>query len=246
MEIGIIGFGTFGRFISKHLKDKAKIIITDIVDRKKEAEKIGVEFGSLDKILKNKIIILAVPIESLEKTLHLIKNKLLPGTLVLDVSSVKIFPCKAMKKILPENIEIIGTHPVFGADSAPRSIKGMKIALCNIRSKKIEKVKKFCEDLGLEVFEVTPKKHDKQIAISQALTHFIGRVIEKMDIGKVDIATKTFEDLEDITCIIKNDSKVLFENLETINPFAKEIRKKFIEESKKLNDHLNKIEDERK
>ena len=241
MKIGIIGFGSFGQFMANYLKEKAEVVVTNTSNKEKEAKEIGVSFLPLDEVIKSDVIILSVPIEKIEEVLHSIKNKLLPNTLVLDICSVKVFPCKLMEKILPENIEVIGAHPAFGPESAKDSIKGMKIVLCDVRSKKLEGVKKFCESLGLKVFIKTPEEHDKQMALSQALTHFIGRVIGKMDNKEVDVGTKTFDDLRDIVNIIKNDSQVLFENLETMNPFAKEIREKFIEESKKLDDYLNKM-----
>ncbi|MBI2043888.1 prephenate dehydrogenase/arogenate dehydrogenase family protein, partial [Candidatus Pacearchaeota archaeon] len=107
--------------------------------------------------------------------------------------------------------------------------------------KKFDEVKKFCESLGLIVMEMTAEEHDKAMSYSQALTHFIGRTIENMNIHKTKITTRTFDDLIDIVNIIKDDSNELFENIETMNPFAKEVRKKFLDESKKLDDSLNKI-----
>lgn len=241
MKIGIIGFGSFGQFMAKHLKDKAKVVVTNTSNKEREAKKIGVKFLPLDEVVGSDIVILSVPIEKMEEVLHSIKNKINPGTLVLDVCSVKIFPCELMMRILPKNIEIIGTHPLFGPESAKNSLKGMKIALCNVRSKRVEKVRKFCENLGLIVIEVSPEEHDKEMAASQALTHFVGRTFEKMNIKKISLGTKTFDDLVDISHIIRNDSTSLFENIETKNPFAGKIRKKFIEESKKLDDYLNDI-----
>ena len=233
MEIGIIGFGNFGKFMAKHLKEKARVFVTDTGDKNKEAKEIGVTFTSLDNILEKKIIILATPMENLEKVLHEIKNKIIPGTLVLDVCSLKTFSCKAMREILPENIEIIGTHPLFGPQSTPGSIAGMKIALCDITAKKttMTKIKEFCESLGLKVFITSPEEHDKQMAVSQALTHFIGQVAKQMNLKRVELSTKTFDDLMNIIEIIKNDTPALFKNMQTMNPFAKETRERFIAES---------------
>jgi len=240
MEIGIIGFGNFGKFMAKHLKEKAVVFVTDQNDKCAEAEKIGVIFAPLKTILEKKIIILSMPMENLEKVLHEIKNKITPGTLILDVCSLKMFSCKAMKEILPENIEIIGTHPLFGPQSVSNSIKDMRIVLCDVRSAQEtpNKVKEFCENLGLKVFITSPEEHDRQMAVSQALTHFIGQVAKQMDLKRVELSTKTFDDLMNIIEIIKNDTHALFENMQTMNPFAKETRERFITESIILNKKL--------
>jgi len=239
-EIGIIGFGNFGQFMAKHLKKKFEVFAADITDRNKEAEKIGVKFVTINEASSKEVIILAVPMENLKETLHEIKNKVKAGALVLDVCSLKMFSCKAMKEMLPKDIEMIGTHPLFGPQSASNSIRGMRIALCNVnaRQETLRKVKRFCEALKLKVIITTPEEHDKQMAVSQALTHFIGQIAKHMGLKRVELSTKTFDDLMNIIDIIKNDTPALFENMQTMNPFAKEIRERFIAEGIKLNQKL--------
>jgi len=241
-EITIIGFGNFGKLAAKNLvKAGLDVTVTDVIDKSKEAEEIGARFATLEQALKNKIIVLAVPMENLEDMLNKIKDRLIPGTLVLDVCSLKMFACDLMNKMLPKDIEIIGTHPLFGPQSAPTSIKGMRIVLCKVRNKEktFNKVKEFLEKLELRVFVVTPEEHDRQMAVSQALTHFIGQVVKKMNLQRVELSTKTFDDLMNIMDIIRNDTPALFNNMQTRNPFAKANREKFIDASIKLNTQLN-------
>jgi prephenate dehydrogenase len=242
LRISIIGFGNFGKFTAKHLIQKGiSIRVTDIYDKTKEAEEIGAEFVSLNEACKNKIIILAMPMENLKETLLKIKDKLQAGTLVLDVCSLKMFSCEAMNLILPKNIEIIGTHPLFGPQSAKNSIEGMKIALINVRARAeiFKKIRRFIERLGLKIIETTSEEHDKQMAISQALTHFIGMICKNMDIQKVELSTKTFDDLMKIVEIIKNDSPELFNNMQQMNPFAKQMRERFVDAARELEIKLN-------
>jgi len=239
MEISIIGFGNFGKLMAKHLRKKAEIFVTDTENKAKEAEELGVSFVSLQEALKNKIIILAVPMENIVSLLHEIKDRLQPGTLILDICSLKIFSCNAMEEILPKNIEIIGTHPLFGPNSAPNSLEGMKIAITPVRTSKLEKVKSFCESLGLSVFITTPEEHDKQMALSQALTHFIGQAMKNTGIKRVELSTKTFDKLMDVAEIIKNDTPALFRNMQEMNPFAKDARNNFLSELNKIQRELS-------
>lgn len=243
MKVSIIGFGRIGKFMARNLKDKVEVVVTDIEDKTQEAEEINISFVSLKKALESRIIILAVTMKRLEETLIGIKDNIRPGTLALDVCSLKGFSCKLMKKILPEETGIIGTHPLFGPDSASGSISGHKIALCNVRSRKntFNKVRNFLENLGLNVFPTTPEEHDRQMATSQALTHFVGQIANRMDIKRVDLRTKTFSDLMDIVDVIKNDSQELFENMQTMNPFAREVRRKFIEIGDGMNQELDEL-----
>jgi len=241
-KISIIGFGNFGKFLAENLISAgASVFVHDFKDKIKEARELGAKFASLEEACRNKIIILAVPMENFIETLNKIKDNLLPGTLVLDVCSLKIFACDAMNGILPKNIEIIGTHPLFGPQSARNSIGGMKIALVNVRSRKetFEKVKSFCKNLGLKVIVTSADEHDRQMASSQALTHFIGQVCKRINLQRVELSTKTFEDLMNIIEIIKNDTPALFNNMQTMNPFAKTSRDIFVKEAIDMNVQLN-------
>jgi len=240
-KISIIGFGNFGQFMAKSLKEFLEVNVTDKIEKTEESKNLGVKFVSLEESCKNKIIILAIPMEDLEEILNRIKNKLIPGTLVLDVCSLKMFSCSLMKKILPRNIQIIGTHPLFGPHSVKGSLNGMRIALVNVHAtnKIFNEVQRFCENIGLKIIITTPEEHDKQMAISQALTHFIGQVCKKINLQRIEMSTKTFNDLMNIVDIIKNDTPKLFNNMQTMNPFSKNIRNKFILASKKLNNQLN-------
>jgi prephenate dehydrogenase len=227
--------------MAKHLiANGIKVFVTDVVDRTQEAEKIGAEFVSLDCALQNKLIILAMPMENLEETLNNIKDKLKPDTVVIDVCSLKIFASELMKKILAKNIQIIGTHPLFGPQSAKDSIVGMKIALCNINAKKetFEKVIKFCDSLRLRTIITTPEEHDRQMAVSQALTHFIGQACKKINLERVELSTKTFDDLMSIVDIIKNDTPKLFNNMQQMNVFAKDARESFIKAAMEIDNKL--------
>jgi len=242
MEISIIGFGNFGKLAAKYfILSGFSVKVTDLFDKRQEAEELGVRFVNLEEACKTNIMILAVPMEKFEQTLHMIKDRLMKGTIVLDVCSLKIFACEAMSKILPNHVEIIGTHPLFGPQSCPNSIEGMKIALVKVRCKDetFNKLKEFCKKLRLKAIVTTSKEHDKQMAVSQALTHFIGQACKKINIDRVELSTKTFDDLMNIIDIIKNDTPSLFENMQIINPFAKSMRDKFIKSCDEINKSLN-------
>ena len=124
LEIGIIGFGHFGRFIAIHLNKTNKVFVSDKINKYREAQKIGVIFCSQKEVLSKDILILAVPTSKLKDVLLKIKPHLKKETIIVDICSVKVLPCKLMKRILPEN-EIIGTHPLFGPQSGKQGIKNM-------------------------------------------------------------------------------------------------------------------------
>jgi len=240
MEIGVIGFGSFGKFMAKHLNTKAEVFVFDIVDKEKEAKEIGVKFVSLKEAASKEVVIISIPMENLEEVLITIRDSLQKNALVLDVCSLKMFSCELMGKILPKGVDIVGTHPLFGPNSASNSIQGMKIVLVSVRvsNGRLENVKSFCKSFGLNVILVSAEEHDRQMAESQALTHFIGQAIKNSGVRRIELSTITFDKLMDVVDIIGDDTRALFNNMQTMNPFAKDAREKFLAELNKIDGDL--------
>jgi len=142
-----------------------------------------------------------------------------------------------MEELLPKTVRIVGTHPLFGPQSAPDAIVGQRIAVCPVRGDHA-KTAGYLVGLGLKVIECSPEEHDRQMAVSQALTHFIGRAVVQAGIERVELSTKTFDDLMSIVRVIAGNSNELFEDMQRLNPFAEEVRKRFMDGCKKLDGRL--------
>ena len=103
--LGVIGFGAFGRFLADHLGPYFEVVVTDRCDRSELAASRGSKWGSLGEVADQRLVILAVPVQELESLLREISPRLRPGTLVVDVSSVKVKPAALMSRLLP-----VGVH----------------------------------------------------------------------------------------------------------------------------------------
>lgn len=238
--LGIIGFGSFGQFIALHLKDYFDLYATNRSDKSKEAEELGVTYSSLIEIAQKDIVILCIPVQFLEDTLIKIKDLVKANSLILDVSSVKVIPIELMKKHLPSKVEIIGTHPLFGPQSGKNGIKGLNCVLCHDNSPNSAHIRHFLKSkLKLNVLERTAETHDKQMAYVQALTHFVGRAVNELDIPDVDQKTDAYQYLLNIKRNLGQDSWDLFKTIEEENPFAKQVRIQFMEELEKLHSQLS-------
>ena len=240
MELGIIGFGQLGQFAAKHLKEYFKVFAADKFDKRKEAKEIGISFVSIEEAASKDIVIVSVPISQFENSFREIKDCFKKGALVLDVCSVKVKPAKIMEELAPTNVEIIATHPLFGPQSGASGIKGLKIVVCPIRTKRAEKVKRFLEKLGLKVIVTTPEEHDKQMAKTQILGQFIARALINMDIQEQEITVPSFGKLFELKNMLKEDSIELFKDIQKNNPFAEEIREEFFKEIEKVKSNLEK------
>ena len=92
------------------------------------------------------------------RTLKQIAPLLKPGAIVADVCSVKVYPARWMQELLPPSVEILATHPMFGPDSAAKSVAGYKIVLCpeRIAPERYRKIKRWLENKGVVTIETTP------------------------------------------------------------------------------------------
>ena len=162
-----------------------------------------------------------------------------PGSLVLDTCSVKMHPIEVMKRILPDNVSLMGTHPMFGPDSGSRGISGLPIVTVDVRTRPDEYkgwVERF-KRMGLNVLEMTAEDHDREAAYSQGITHFIGRVLNELPLKDSPMATAGYRALLEIIRQTCNDSWQLFVDIQRYNPFTNMMRKD-------LHAGLNKMLDE--
>ena len=80
---------------------------------------------------------------------------------------------------------------------------------------------------------MTPDAHDKGAAMSQGITHFIGRVLSESGISSTKINTLGFNELLGVIEQTCNDSWNLFKDLQNYNPYTAEMIEK-LEENIKL------------
>ncbi len=231
MEIGIIGFGRFGELLVKNLIDDFDVFVYDKEDKVSLIESFGAKPIGLKEICQKDIVIPSVPISNFKSVIEQIADKIKDGALVMDVCSVKEYPANCMKELLPTTVGILATHPMFGPDSAAKSVTGRKMVLCPIRidDKLYSQVKEYLAGKQLHLIEMTAQEHDKQVAESQLLTHFVGRSLIEFCPENVEIGTEGYARLKNILGVVQNDSWQLFEDMNNYNRFAKQVRKRFLD-----------------
>lgn len=241
-SLGIIGFGQFSQFIIPYLKPYfSDIVVSSRKDKKEIANKLKVKFARVEEAAGKDVIILAMTISEIENALKKIKSEIKPKAIVLDVCSVKIYPLKMMRKYLPENISILGTHPLFGPQSGKNGIENLEIVLCpeRISESDLKKIRNIFLKVKLKVIISSAEEHDLIMAYSQALTHFFAQgALKTIPKSDFKFSTPSARKLLAIINDIKNDSPKLFQDIETLNPYAKQMRTRLLENLNKINNKL--------
>ncbi len=243
MKVGLIGFGRLGKLITKYIAQDADVIVYEkfpTENTEEEIKSLGAKSGSLKEACECPLVIPFVPISELENTLIEMKDFLKAGTLVADVCSVKTLPIESMQKHLPSDVQILGTHPMFGPDSAKESLFGCKIVVCRVRMEDqlYSDILSYLNNHGLKVIESTAEKHDEEISHSLLLTHFIGRTLMDLGTKNLDIDTKGYRRLMKILQTVENDSWQLFVDMNKYNPYSESTREEFLESLNKVNKRI--------
>lgn len=224
-KLGLIGYGAFGRLAARSLSPFFEILAHDPAGEADEHARLT----TLEEACACPVAVLAVPVEAMAETVARIAPLLAPGALVVDVGSVKVLPARIMAEGLPDHVRVVGTHPLFGPQSARDGLAGLRIAVCPVRDgRDAWRVAAFCRRaLGLKVFVVSPEEHDREAATVQGLTHLIARVLIAMEPLPTRMTTASFERLMQGVDMVRHDSPAVFRAIERDNPFSAGVRDRF-------------------
>lgn len=220
LNIGIIGFGKFGQFLAKRFINQGNnVIVTSRQNYSLIAKEIGVQYhNNINNLLEEHIdiLILSMSICSFEEILNKIPLNKLKGKLIVDVLSVKEYPKNILLKLMPEDTDILCTHPMFGPESGKYSWKDLNFCYEKVRILNNERCNHFLNIFKKEqcnLIEMSCEEHDKYAAKSQFITHFITRMLSLLNLKSTKIDTIGFKTLLELINITISNSDDLFNAL---------------------------------
>lgn len=231
-RIGVLGFGTFGQFIGKKLALDHFVFAASRENYSAIAANCGVTWcDSIDQLLDQQldVLIISVSILSFEGMVRRICNCIASKDaahasrkmLVVDVLSVKVHAKTTLAALLPETCDILCTHPMFGPQSGKHGWSGLPFVFERVRlnnARRCEEFLKWWTSQGCRMVDMTCELHDEVAAGSQFVTHFTGRVLERLALSSGPINTKGFESLLQLVENTSRDSFDLFYALFKFNP----------------------------
>ncbi len=234
-QLGVIGFGSFGRFMATHLKDHFDLLVHDLRPVADVALELGVKEADLDAVIACEGLVVAVPVQDMKEVLIEVARRDSRPRWVVDVASVKSRPVEMMREVLPADVDFGGLHPMFGPQSGRDGIAGLKVVWCEGRGDLSSVTDFLSSTLELEVIPMTPEDHDYEMAYIQGLTHWIAKALREIKLPNENLATPAYRHLLSIEAILREDSFELFRTIEVENPFAASARRELL-------DRLNEIE----
>lgn len=220
MNIGVYGMGRFGAFWARHLAAIGEVYAYNRSEGRQYPD--SVRHATLEELVACDVIVLCVAISAFKDVVGTLASVVRPGTLVMDTCSVKKYPAAVMESLLPASVSIIATHPMFGPDSGKDGIAGLPMVYCPIRCDEALSAswKAKFESMQLNVLEMDCDRHDKEAAYSQGVTHFVGRVLDELQLNPTELSTLGYKNLMSIVEQTCNDPIQLFYDLQRFNPYA--------------------------
>jgi prephenate dehydrogenase len=250
MNVGIIGGSDgLGKTLVYYFRDEFEVFITgrDHKKGRKVADELNVNYIESNEGLANisDMLIISVPIQHTCDVIREVAPFMKSGSVMIDVTSVKEGPSKTMAEVLPENVEYIPTHPVFG----PRTTRLDNQVIVLTADKKgnwYRKVYDYLDSKNMRIIETSAEKHDFMMSIVQVLTHFsfisTASAIEKL---RVDISeTEDYESpiynlMIDMIARIVSQNPYLTYNIQSMNRNGAKIRNTFADAVLELRDVIN-------
>ena len=224
-ELGIVGYGRCGQLAAEVLESDFQVMVTDTRDVASEAAARGVAWGDLAACASRPTVLLAVPVRRMPDVLQAMVPHLRPGATVVDMASVKVQPMRWMAEILPPSVGRVGTHPLFGPESAPnRSVVGQRIVLCQAEGHQsaARSVEVVARRMGLEPLRLDPETHDREMAKSQALVFLLARALSAAGLEGSEFGTPSERRVWSALHLTSADTDELYEDILRLNPFAPE------------------------
>jgi prephenate dehydrogenase len=131
-------------------------------------------------------VIVSVPIAATVEVIQRVGPHVRAGACLADITSLKKEPVAAMLAATKDDVEVVGTHPMFGP--AGVDFDRQKVVLCKARGDAwLAKVRRLYELFGAECIDAEPAEHDAQMALIQVLVHektmVLGSVLERLKAG---------------------------------------------------------------
>lgn len=225
--IGIIGGkGKMGRWFKDFFISQGfPVIISDL----------NTELSNIELAKKADIVIVSVPIRKTVEVIEEVRSFVRKNALLSDFTSLKTKPIEVMKEA---KSAVLGMHPLFGP--LIQKLENQNIVFCPVKNNRwVSFLRNIFIKNGAKILKMSPREHDLQMAILQALLHFtnlsLARTIySQKSLPRASFSTPSFRLQLLLWGRILSLSPDLLSDIEFENPFFGKLLTDFQKEVSEL------------
>ena len=234
--VGVVG-GTagMGRFLASTLRAAGFEVAVVGLESEETPEQLAARVD---------LLVLAVPIAITAEMAARVGPHVRAGGCLADVTSLKSEPLAAMLAASAPEVEVVGTHPMFGPPQDPTrgGFDRQKVVICEGRGTRWKaRLAELFAALGAEIVFATAAEHDRHVAIIQVLVHektmVMGSVLERLgaDLARsLDFASPIYRAELSMIGRMFSQSADLYAGIVTQNPEGARVLAAFRAEADRL------------
>ncbi|RMF87122.1 MAG: prephenate dehydrogenase/arogenate dehydrogenase family protein [Nitrospinota bacterium] len=131
-------------------------------------------------IEQSDVVIINVPIRHTVEVIQKVGKFFRPGQLITDNTSIKTQPVQAMLAAVPEGVEVLGMHTVFGPAVEDLRHQNVVFTYTPRSGELAQEFESIFYKYGARITRTTPEYHDQQMAFHQNLEHFTKVVLAEL------------------------------------------------------------------
>lgn len=236
-----------GRWLVHYLADQGhRITISDV--RHDEAASVAEATGAVlaksnrEAAQKAEIIFLSTPIDVTPKVAKNLSSEIRRGTSLVEISSLKSQVIPVLEEIARKGVRTVSIHPLFGP--GVQDITKEKIALVPVSdlSSEFELAKAFFP--GAELVVVDAEEHDKAMAMTLSLPHFLNiafaSVVGEEDLNMLKkLGGTTFALQLVLSEGVMTEDPTLYASIQTSNEYTVHYLDRFLSKAEALKQHVS-------
>jgi len=229
-KVAMLGFGRFGCAFAARLA--ASGVGLSAYDPVADIPEDWRATSPQDAAADADLIVLAMPVSEFRRSLEELRPLLRPQQIVMDVGSVKLGPEADLREVLGSERPWVASHPLFGPVSIAKGERRLEVVLCPnpLHPQAVSEVARFLQAQGFRILHYGAEEHDREMAANHALTFFLAKGL--LDAGlhlDSPIAPPSAAGIRNSLASVQADAGQLYATLQRANPFAAEVRQKFLE-----------------
>lgn len=170
-------------------------------------------------VSRSQAVLLSVPIADSVRVAREVSALLVPGQLILDNTSVKSQVMSALLEAVPDGVEVLGMHTIFGPDVESLRKRNTVFTRTEKSGELAEEFEHIFYKYGARLSYTDETNHDQQMAFHQNLEHFtkivlaqvLARHVSSPDTTQAYSSPNSRASLRTMANVLRVDAKLLTE-----------------------------------